>query len=65
MFGNDDILITFNNIAFGITLQFTISNPGVGVFDLPIDGGSFRVVIISKQTSCDTSACPCNHSRWQ
>lgn len=64
MFGNDDILVTFTNIAFGITLRFTISNPGIGVFDLPIDGGSFRVVIISKQTPCDAS-CPCSGSRWQ
>lgn len=63
-FGSDDILITFNNVAFGITLRFTISNPGIGIFDLPIDSGTFRVVIISKQTPCNTS-CPCNSSSWQ
>lgn len=63
-FGSSDILITFTNVAFGITLRFAISNPGVGVFDLPIDGGTFRVVIISQQTPCNTS-CPCSNSRWQ
>lgn len=64
MFGSNDILATFTNVGLGITLRFSISNPGIGVFDLPIDGGTFRVVIISKQTPCNTS-CPCSNIGWQ
>lgn len=60
-FGADDILVTFTNLALNISLRFSISNPGVGVFDLPIDGGTFRVVIISQEVCCDTSSvCNCS-----
>jgi len=62
-FGADDILTTFTNVSLNLTLRFSISNPGVGVFDLPIDGGTFRVVIISQEVCCDTqSTCNCSSS---
>lgn len=60
-FGADDILVTFNNITLNLSLRFSITNPGVGVFDLPIDGGTFRVVIISQEVCCNSSH-PCNCS---
>ena len=60
-FGANDILVTFTNVALNLTLRFSISNPGIGVFDLPIDGGTFRVVIISQEVCCNTpSACNCS-----
>ncbi len=60
-FGSDDILVTFTNVALNLTLRFSISNPGIGVFDLPIDGGTFRVVIISQEVCCNTSSvCNCS-----
>ncbi len=37
-FGSNDILITFTNASLNIVLRFSISNPGIGVFDLPIEG---------------------------
>ena len=58
-FGSNDILITFTNLSLNLNLKFSISNPGIGVFDLPIDGGTFRVVIISQEACCN-SACLCN-----
>lgn len=59
-FGADDILVTFTNISLNLTLRFSISSPGIGIFDLPIDGGTFRVVIVIQEICCNTnSTCSC------
>lgn len=55
-YGSDNILVTFNNTSLNVSLRFAISNPGVGVFDLPIDGGTFRVVIATSNTCCNSYA---------
>ena len=55
-YGTNNILISFNNTSLDVSLKFAISNPGIGVFDLPIDGGTFRVVIAT-QSMCCSSTC--------
>lgn len=54
-YGSNNILITFNNTSLNVSLRFAISNPGVGVFDIPIDGGTFRVVIATQSSCCNTA----------
>ena len=59
-FGAGDILVTFTNTSLNLELRFSITNPGIGIFDLPINGGTFRVTIISEETNCN-NACLCNN----
>ncbi|MDD2627358.1 MAG: hypothetical protein PHR25_05615 [Clostridia bacterium] len=58
-YGSSSILLAFNNPTLGYRINFSITNPGIGIFDLPIDGGSYRITILSQKRPCNIS-CVCN-----
>ena len=57
---SDNILLQFINNAFGINVTYTIKNNSYGIFDLPIDNGTYRVGIFSKKRNCNIPICCCN-----
>ena len=61
--GSNNILVNFTNVSFEINLTFSMTNPGIGVFDLPIEGGTFRISITSIQVPCNNDICCPNNRR--
>ena len=59
--GGANILVNILNPTFDVNLNFSITNPGIAIFDLPIDGGTFRFSIASIQRPCNVDICSiCN-----
>lgn len=58
---NNTIRLTFANPSFDLLFFFDIDNSTTNVFDLPIDGGTFRIAIFAAMRCCDNVTC-CNSS---
>lgn len=48
----DKIKLVFNNDALNVNVTFYILNGSYGIFDLPIDSGTYRVGVYSIKNCC-------------
>lgn len=54
---NCRIRITFSNPTFGFNFSFDLQDSTTNAFDLPIDSGTFRILIFASMRCCNP--CPC------
>lgn len=56
---NSQIRLTFVNDILDLRFSFDVDDSTTNAFDLPIDGGSFRLLIFASMRCCST--CPCGN----
>lgn len=49
---NNDINLNFVNTAFNLNFTFTVNDSTTTVFDLPIEGGTYRLAIFVSMRCC-------------
>ena len=49
---NNQVRLTFRNDTFDLFFSFDVDNSTTNAFDLPIDGGTFRVAIFVAMRCC-------------
>ena len=54
---NNLIRLTFSNPTFDLLFFFDVENGTTNIFDLPIDGGTFRIAIFAAMRCCDNTCC--------
>lgn len=54
---SNTIRLTFSNTSFDLFFFFDVENGTTNVFDLPIDGGTFRIAIFAAMRCCNTNPC--------
>ena len=54
---NCRVRLTFVNQTFGFNFSFDVNDSTTNAFDLPIDGGTFRILIFASMRCCNP--CPC------
>ena len=52
------IRLTFVNDTFNLRFSFDVNDSMTNAFDLPIDSGSFRILIFAAMRCCNI--CPCS-----
>ncbi len=55
---NCQIRLTFTNATFDFNFSFDVNDSTTTAFDLPIDSGSFRILIFASIRCCNN--CPCS-----
>lgn len=55
---NRQIRYTFTNPTFDLNFSFDVDDSNTTAFDLPIDSGSFRILIFASIRCCNN--CPCS-----
>ena len=55
---NCKIRLTFVNATFGFNFSFDVDDSTTNAFDLPIDSGTFRILIFASIRCCNP--CPCS-----
>ena len=58
---NTKIRLSFLNTTFDLSFFFDVDNTSTNVFDLPIQGGTYRLQIFAVMRCCNT--CPCTNRR--
>lgn len=56
---NCQIRYTFVNETFGFNFSFDVQDSTTSAFDLPIDSGTFRILIFASIRCCNL--CPCSN----
>lgn len=56
---NSQIRLTFVNDILNLRFSFDVDDCKTSAFDLPIDGGTFRLLIFVSMHCCNT--CPCGN----
>lgn len=57
---NNTIRLTFSNPSFDLRFFFDVDNNTTNFFDLPIDGGTFRIAIFATLRCCSNNTCCCD-----
>ena len=55
---NCQIRFTFVNEVFDFNFSFDVQDSTTNAFDLPIDSGTFRILIFASIHCCNTCPCP-------
>lgn len=56
---NCRIRFAFSNPTFDLSFFFDVLDSTTNVFDLPIDGGTYRIAIFAAMRCCNS--CPCDN----
>lgn len=56
---NCQIRFTFVNNTFNFNFSFDVQDSTISAFDLPIDSGTFRIVVFASIRCCNP--CPCSN----
>ena len=51
---NNRIRLSFVNETFNLSFFFDVENGSTNVFDLPIEGGTFRILVFAIMRCCET-----------
>ena len=49
---NEKIRLSFSNESFNLSFYFDVDNGSTNLFDLPIEGGTYRIVIFATMRCC-------------
>lgn len=50
---NNRLRLTFSNTGFNLSFYFDVENGSTNIFDLPIEGGTFRILIFAAMCCCE------------
>ena len=51
---DNNILLTFYNSALNLSFTFTVEDASTTVYDLPIEGGTYRIAVFVTMRCCRT-----------